>query len=63
MKPAKDRRPIPEPPKSFDDMVIGAKSGEKLDLESYNNEAFKTYNEVALVACHNCGRTFLPDRL
>jgi hypothetical protein len=43
--------------------MIGAKSGEKLDLDTYNNEAFKTYNEVALVACHNCGRTFLPDRL
>jgi hypothetical protein len=44
-------------------VVIGAKSGEKVDLEQYNNDAFKTYNEVALVACHNCGRTFLPDRL
>jgi hypothetical protein len=33
------------------------------ELEQYNNEASKVYNEVALAACHNCGRTFLPDRL
>lgn len=26
-KPPKERRPLPEPPKSFDDVVIGAKSG------------------------------------
>lgn len=44
-------------------MVIGVKSGGQVDLEQYNNDAFKQYNEVALVACHNCGRTFLPDRL
>ena len=43
-------------------MVIGVKSG-TADLEAYNNEAYKQYNEVALMACPNCGRTFLPDRL
>ena len=33
------------------------------EIESYNNEAFKEYNEVALVPCPHCARTFLPDRL
>ena len=32
-------------------------------MESYNDEAYKSYNEKALDACPNCGRTFLPDRL
>lgn len=32
-------------------------------MQSYNDEAFKQYNEVSLEPCHNCGRTFLPDRL
>jgi hypothetical protein len=32
-------------------------------MESYNNEASKSYNEKALDACPNCGRTFLPERL
>ena len=32
-------------------------------LEEYNNDAFKNYNEKALEPCPNCGRTFLPDRL
>eukprot|EP00347_Sterkiella_histriomuscorum_P001028 403373615 len=62
-KPAKERRPVPQPPKSFDDMVIGNKNGEKVDMQQYNDEAYKQYNEVSLMACHNCGRTFLPDRL
>jgi hypothetical protein len=26
-KPIKERRPIPEPPKNFEEVVIGAKSG------------------------------------
>ena len=45
-------------------MVIGAKSGDNnVDMQAYNEEASKQYNEVSLMACHNCGRTFLPDRL
>ena len=32
-------------------------------MDKYNDEAFKNYNEKALVPCQNCGRTFLPDRL
>jgi hypothetical protein len=32
-------------------------------LQTYNEDAYKAYNEKALEACHNCGRTFLPDRL
>jgi hypothetical protein len=33
---------VPEQPKSFDDMIIGAKSGDKQgNMETYNNEAFK----------------------
>ena len=46
-------------------MVIGAKSGKggADDMQQYNDDAFKTYNEKALVPCHNCARTFLPDSL
>jgi uncharacterized OB-fold protein len=32
-------------------------------LQTYNEDAYKAYNEKALEACPNCGRTFLPDRL
>jgi len=28
-----------------------------------NEEAFKNFNEKALVPCEHCQRTFLPDRL
>ncbi|CDW76549.1 UNKNOWN [Stylonychia lemnae] len=62
-KPPKERRPVPDAPKSFDEVVIGAKSGQGADIQQYNEDAFKQYNEVSLVPCHNCGRTFLPDRL
>jgi len=43
-------------------MILGARNG-SYDFESYNEEAFKDFNEKALVPCHNCARTFLPDRL
>ena len=63
-KPLKERRPVPEAPKSFDDMVIGAKSGGGSgDMQAYNDEAFKQYNEKSLMPCQNCGRTFLSDSL
>lgn len=42
-------------------MIAGKVSSQ--DMESYNNDALKSYNEKALDACPNCGRTFLPDRL
>ena len=42
-------------------MIAGKVSSN--DMESYNNDAMKSYNEKALDACPNCGRTFLPDRL
>lgn len=41
----------------------GAKNMSAAQMEEYNNAAFKEYNEVALVPCPTCGRTFLPDRL
>jgi hypothetical protein len=31
--------------------------------DKYNDDAFKEYNEKALVPCDGCGRTFLPDSL
>ena len=42
-------------------MLAGTASGS--DMSSYNDEALKNYNDKALDACPNCGRTFLPDRL
>jgi hypothetical protein len=46
-------------------MMIGVKKEglDGYDLEKYNNDAFKQFNEVSLMPCRNCGRTFLPDRL
>ena len=43
-------------------MINGAKGGD-YNFDEYNEEAFKEFNEKALVPCHNCQRTFLPDRL
>ena len=60
-KPKKERRPLPQPPSNFDDIIVG--KVDMNDLDKYNDEAFKEYNEKALVPCEHCGRTFLPDRL
>lgn len=61
LKPRKERRKLPEPPKNFDDIVAGNITEES--KQAYNEDAFKEYNEKALEGCPNCGRTFLPDRL
>ena len=52
---------MPQPPKNFDDILCGKITEETKD--AYNEEAFKEYNEKALVPCELCGRTFLPDSL
>lgn len=52
---------MPTAPKNFDDMIAGKVSAG--EMSSYNDDALKNYNEKALDACPNCGRTFLPDRL
>ena len=62
-KPPAERRPCPQPPQNFDDMVIGAgKSGAAI-AQQYNDEAFQNFNENALEPCPNCARTFLPKSL
>ena len=60
-KPKGERRPCPKPPQNFEEMKINPADQNAMD--KYNDEAFKNYNEKALVPCGNCGRTFLPDRL
>jgi hypothetical protein len=60
LKPKAERRKMPEPPKKFDEMLL---TGGKGNRDEYNDEAFKEYNEKALVPCEKCGRTFLPDSL
>ena len=51
-KPKNERRKMPEPPKKFDELVA---SGGKASRDEYNDEAFKEYNEKALVPCDGCG--------
>jgi len=46
LKPKNKRRPLPEPPKNFDDILCGKITEENKD--QYNEEAFKNYNENAL---------------
>jgi hypothetical protein len=61
LKPKKERRKMPQAPKNFDDIIAGnITEGTK---DAYNEDAFKEYNEKALVPCDICGRTFLPESL
>jgi len=60
-KPKNERRKCPSPPKQFEEMKINPAKADVMD--AYNDEAFKNYNEKALVPCDICGRTFLPDSL
>lgn len=49
--PKELRRSLPDQPVSFEEMKI--KGMNEADMEKFNNEAFKNFNEKALVPCEN----------
>lgn len=55
--PKNQRRPLPKKPEP---LAAGGSNSYKLD--DYNDMAYKAA-QGNLLACENCGRTFLPDRL
>lgn len=62
-KPKKERRPLPQPPKDFDNIKIKGSSMKQSEMDALNEEAFNKFNEESRVPCPHCGRKFLPDRL
>ena len=64
-KPKGERKPLPKKP-VVDNRALGGGDGGKMtqkDMDAYNEEAFKNYNDNVLDKCERCGRTFLPERL
>jgi hypothetical protein len=59
--PKNMRRKLPQNSIDFDNLKC--KGMNEAAMDQYNNEAFKQFNEEALVPWGKCGRTFLPDRL
>ena len=59
-KPKKQRRPCPNPPPGFMALINKDKITRE-DIANMNNLAFTNYNEVALIPCHFCNRTFSND--
>ncbi len=62
-KPVKERRPLPRPPKDYDIIKAKGSSVAQKDMDAFNDEAFKQFNDESRVPCPFCGRKFLPDRL
>jgi hypothetical protein len=67
-KPVFDRKPIPEPPKDFQDLLKKLNSGEEItseDLSKYKEKEGVQEETLGkeLLRCDNCNRTFYPDRL
>ena len=61
-KPKHQRRPCPEAPANFGQIVDGGPITDS-KLGSYNEAAFDNYNNKALEKCSGCSRTFNPDAL
>ena len=65
LKPPKERKELPKDPtlelSGFPS--IEGNGTRQLTLEETNALAEKTFNEVALLPCPYCGRTFLADKL
>jgi zinc-finger of a C2HC-type len=73
-KPRSQRRPLPQAPPGWMNIVgVGDTSdhfdhehpaiGVGVDYDSLNEAAAKSYKEGGLVGCEFCGRRFAPDRL
>ena len=54
--PRQQRRPVPRKPQSLSESSGG------INPADYNEAAYQSANDQ-LLPCHNCGRTFAPDRL
>jgi len=62
-KPARERRPLPQPPKDFDLVKTKGSGMKQQEMDALNEEAFHKFNDESRVPCPNCARKFLPDRL
>ena len=62
-KPKGQRRPVPQPPKDYEAIKAKGSTMKQADMDALNEEAFQQFNEKSRVACPNCSRKFLPDRL
>jgi hypothetical protein len=47
----------------YNQINTAMKNDGNFNVFNLNNDAYRIWNDEALVACDNCGRTFLPDRL
>ena len=58
-KPARDRKPLPQPPSEITALADGAPSDSQMKL--YNDAATEQFNNLVLEPCTRCGRTFNPE--
>ena len=58
----RDHSELPTKPTNLDN-ILTKKTLDADEIVNYNKEAEKIYKDVNFVACPNCSRKFLPDRL
>ncbi|XP_023323739.1 uncharacterized protein LOC111697839 [Eurytemora carolleeae] len=59
--PRHQRRPPPQAPQNLEKVISGELSG--AELNKFNADALRDWNDAALLACEFCSRTFLPASL
>jgi len=63
MKPKKERRPMPQPPKQLDEAIKGGRALTTSEIDSMNDDSYKTWEDGSLERCPHCDRTFRPEAL
>eukprot|EP00891_Asterochloris_glomerata_P003835 jgi/Astpho2/3835/Aster-x0595 len=58
LKPPKERRKMPEPPREMAELPIGGAKMSTAQLDAYNLKAFNTFETESLNTCPYCNRTF-----
>lgn len=61
LKPANERKPLPQPPTQKSALEGGEHTDSKVNL--YNEAAAEQFNNEVLERCEGCGRTFNPESL
>jgi len=62
LKPAKERRPLPQAPKEMADAAAGKKMS-KEEVDAMNESAYQQWEDKSLDRCPHCSRTFRPEAL
>lgn len=63
MKPKKERRPLPQPPKELDLAIKAGRALTTAEIDAMNENSYQQWEDTSLERCPHCDRTFRAEAL